>query len=249
MTKRLLDIFVSGLSLLVLLVPGLLVMLILRLTGEGNVFYLQPRVGKDGKKFKVWKFVTMRVGSESQGARDITLVDDPRVLPVGAILRKTKINELPQLINVFIGNMSLVGWRPLVDAGFNDYTPEIREKIVRIKPGLTGLGSIVFRDEESILANTTKEFRQCYTEDVAPYKGTLELWYQDHQSFWMDIKVLVCTALVVLLPGSSVYMKFFPELPQPPANGEIARIRGLTSRNPEFKTGVGDNIKPIKLKD
>ena len=225
--KRLFDISVSGIVLLILLIPGLIVMLILRLTGEGEVFYLQPRVGKDGKLFNVFKFATMRVGSEFTGTQDITVRNDPRVLPFGRLLRKTKINELPQLVNVFKGDMSLVGWRPLVERGFHYYSPEVQAQLVRWKPGLTGLGSIVFRDEEEIIEKTTKEPRQCHIEDIAPYKGSLELWYQQRQSFWMDIKVIICTALVVLMPRSNIYQRMFPDLPKPPAEGEISRIRNL----------------------
>lgn len=227
MIKRLFDIFVSGIVLLFLLIPGLFIILLLRLTGEGEVFYFQPRVGYLGKIFKVYKFATMLVGSETKGSQDITVRNDPRVTAVGRVLRKTKINELPQLINVFKGDMSLVGWRPLVERGFNYYTDEVREQIVRTQPGLTGIGSIVFRDEEEIIEKTIKEARQCYIEDISPYKGTLELWYQGKQSFWMDMKIILCTVLVILMPGSNIYERMFPDLPKPPADGEINRIRNL----------------------
>lgn len=228
MIKRLFDIIVSGIVLLFLLIPGLLVMLILRLTGEGEVFYFQPRVGYQGKIFKVFKFATMLVGSETKGSQDITVRNDPRVTAVGRILRKTKVNELPQLINVFKGDMSLVGWRPLVERGFNYYTDEVRENIVKTQPGLTGIGSIVFRDEEYIIEETIKEPRDCYIQDISPYKGTLELWYQTKQSFWMDLKIMICTVLVILMPNSNVYQRMFPDLPEPPEGGEIQRIRNLS---------------------
>lgn len=227
MIKRLFDIIVSGIVLLFLLIPGLIVMLLLRLTGEGEVFYFQKRIGHHGEIFKVFKFATMLVGSENTGNKDITVRNDPRVTPVGRVLRKTKINELPQLINVFKGDMSMVGWRPLVPTGFEHYSEEVQSKIVRNKPGLTGIGSIVFRDEEHLIEHTTKEPRVCYREDIAPYKGQLELWYGDRQGFWMDMKIIVCTALVILMPNSNIYQRMFPGLPQPPADGEIARIREL----------------------
>ncbi len=227
MIKRLFDILVSGSVLLLLLIPGLFIILLLRLTGEGEVFYFQKRVGFRGNIFKVFKFATMLVGSENTGNKDITIRNDPRVTVVGRVLRKTKINELPQLINVFKGDMSMVGWRPLVKAGFDDYDDHIQENIVKAKPGLTGVGSIVFRDEEYIIENSIKEPRECYAQDISPYKGALELWYQERQNFWMDLKVIVCTALVILLPNSNIYQRMFPDLPQPSESGEICRIRNL----------------------
>lgn len=229
MVKRLFDIVTSGFVLLFLLVPGLFVMLLLRCTGEGEVFYFQKRVGYQGKIFNVFKFATMLVGSENTGNKDITVRNDPRVTAVGRVLRKTKINELPQLINVFIGDMSVVGWRPLVPAGFDHYTDEVKSTIVKNKPGLTGIGSIVFRDEEYLIEHTTKDPRSCYREDISPYKGRLELWYSENKSFLLDMKIVVCTALVILMPNSNIYQRMFPELPKPPADGEIARIRNLNS--------------------
>lgn len=218
MIKRAFDILVSGVALLILAVPLLAVMLILRLTGEGEVWFLQERVGYQGRRFKVFKFATMRKDSEWTGNKDITLRNDPRVLPFGRFLRKTKINELPQLINIFIGDMSFVGWRPLMPRGFGYYSPDVQERIVRLKPGLTGVGSIVFRDEEAITARANKPPERVYREDIAPYKGALELWYQAHQSFWTDLKILFLTGWVVLRPQSRLYEKWLKGLPPRPAS-------------------------------
>ncbi len=214
------DIVMSGIALLILAVPLLIVMLILRFTGEGEVWFLQERVGYQGRRFKVFKFATMRKDSEWTGNKDITLRNDPRVLPFGKFLRKTKINELPQLINIFIGDMSFVGWRPLMPKSFDYYPPHIQERIVHIKPGLTGIGSIVFRDEEAITARANKPPEQVYREDIAPYKGALELWYQENQSFWVDMKILFLTAWVVLRPQSRLYEKWLQGLPPRPASLE-----------------------------
>ncbi len=224
MIKRTLDILVSGLCLLVLAIPLLLIMLILRLTGEGKVWYPQERVGLNGRLFKVYKFATMREDSERIGTGDITVRNDPRVLPVGRVLRKAKINEVPQIINIFKGDMSLVGWRPLMPKSFGYYPPHVREKIINLKPGLTGVGSIVFRDEEHIVEQAGKEPRLVYMEDIAPYKGALELWYQDRQSLWLDLKVLFVTAWVVLFPQSDIVRKAFPDLPPPAPESVLARI-------------------------
>ena len=225
--KRLLDIVVSGIVLLLLLIPGSLVLLLLRFTGEGNVIYPQSRVGLGGRIFTVYKLVTMRVGSETTGTQDITIRNDPRVLPIGRLLRKTKVNELPQIFNVFIGDMSLVGWRPLVEKSFSYYPMHVQENIVEAKPGLTGIGSIFFRDEEALLEKTSKEPRQLYVEDIAPYKGELELWYIKNRDFFLDLKILFCTAWIVLIPKSQLYQKMFPDIPIAPADGEIARLRGI----------------------
>lgn len=218
MMKRLLDILVSLMALSVLALPFLVIIVVLRFTGEGDVWYLQERVGFGGKRFRVFKFVTMRVGSEFSGNKDITVRDDPRVLPVGRVLRMTKLNELPQVLNVLLGHMSLVGWRPLVPRGFEDYPEHVQEGIVQSKPGITGIGSIIFRDEEAITTNAHKDgmdLRECYREHILPYKGEVELWYRDHQSFALDLKILWLTAKVVLVPGAGSPLRHFPGLPQP----------------------------------
>lgn len=226
MLKRLLDISVSGFVLLVLLVPAIAVMLLLRFTGEGKIFYLQNRVGMGGKIFKVFKLATMRADSATTGSKDITVRNDPRVLPVGRVLRKTKVNELPQLFNVFRGDMSLVGWRPLVEKSFSYYPEHVQKSIIDAKPGLTGMGSMFFRDEEGLLEKTDKELQQFYIEDIAPYKGELELWYNQNRSFMMDLKIIAATAWAVVSPNSNVLRSMFPDAPLPPADGEIARLRG-----------------------
>lgn len=218
MLKRLIDILVSGSVLFALAIPLGIIIVILKLTGEREAFYLQDRVGFRGKIIKVTKFVTMVKDSPNIGSRDITLRDDPRVLPVGKFLRKTKLNEVPQFWDVFVGKLSLVGWRPLMPEGFADYPEAIQREIVRTKPGLTGLGSLVFRDEEAIIAEAQAEgrdLRACYREDIMPYKGALEVWYVANQSLWIDLKILVGTAVAVLNPGWRGYTDWFADLPHP----------------------------------
>ena len=204
--------------MLVIAVPLLIVMLLLRLTGEGEVWFLQERVGLGGRRFKVFKFATMRKDSETTGTKDITLRNDPRVLPMGRILRKGKLNELPQFINIFIGDMSVVGWRPLMPKSFAYYPPHVQEQIINCKPGLTGIGSIVFRDEEAITARANKPPERVYAEDIAPYKGELELWYQRNQSLLLDLRIIFLTAWVVLHPGSRLHEKWLTGLPPRPAS-------------------------------
>ena len=148
---RLFDFVLSGIALLFLSPLLLLVMLALRSSGEGEVFYRQQRVGRDGKMFGLLKFATMLKASPNMGTGVLTVKNDPRVLPVGRILRKTKINELPQLVNIFLGDMSVIGRRPLAKKHFDILSPATRSLLVNAKPGLSGIGSIVFRDEENIL--------------------------------------------------------------------------------------------------
>lgn len=198
--KRLMDISLSLVALGVLLIPGLVIILILKITGDKQAFFFQTRVGQDKQPFTCWKLVTMWSGSEKTGTGAITIKNDPRVTRLGQFLRKTKINELPQFINVLKGDMSLVGPRPLTPEGFDFYTPEIQDIIGKVKPGLTGIGSIVFRDEEQMLGRTDKPYEQIYREDISPIKGALETRYIQHFSIWLDLKILMYTLIAVVYP-------------------------------------------------
>ena len=140
---------------------------------------------------------------------DITSGNDPRVLPVGNILRKTKINEIPQLFNILLGDISIVGPRPLTPKNFSFYSDEIQCIIKELRPGLTGIGSIVFRDEETIIANSSKKPIDCYKEDISPYKGELEKWFNEKQSFFMYFTLILLTMHSVLFPSSNLVWKIF----------------------------------------
>ena len=142
--KRLLDIVVSALSIIIFLPLFIPVVIILRFSAEGEIFYFQERYGINNSKFKIWKFATMLKNSLNLGSGSITLKNDPRVTKVGSFLRKTKINELPQIFNILKGDISIVGPRPLVDRTFKAYSKDIQSKIYNLKPGLTGIGSIIF---------------------------------------------------------------------------------------------------------
>ena len=217
--KRGLDIVGASLAILVFLPFGLVIALVLRLTGEGEIFYRQTRFGHRRQQFGLYKFVTMRKDSPKSGT--ITLKNDPRVLPVGRFLRKAKLNEVPQMLNVLLGDMSLVGWRPLPQEVFDFYPPELQEKLARLRPGLTGIGSIVFRDEESLLADVLpEEVQSAYRVRISPYKGALERWYVDHAGLWLDVKLILLTAWVVLFPQSRLHERLLPSLPPRPPNPE-----------------------------
>jgi len=213
--KRFLDVVLSFLAL-VLLAPFLLpVLVILRFTGEGEVFYIQERAGRGGNSFGLYKFATMLKNSPNIGAGEITVRGDPRVLPCGGFLRKTKINELPQLWNIFIGDMSVVGPRPMVLNTYAHYPEEARQKLNTIRPGLTGIGSIVFRDEERYLADRDEPM-EFYREHIIPYKSDLELWFVENNTLWSYIKIIFVTAWVVVFPSSNIVDKAFDGIPSLP---------------------------------
>jgi len=212
--KRTFDIIISLLTLIFLLPFFIPIIIILRLTAEGEVFYFQERYGIYNSKFKIWKFATMLKNSMNMGTGSITLKNDPRVTKIGSFLRKTKINELPQIVNILKGDISLVGPRPLVEKTFLAYNQDIRSKIYNVKPGLTGIGSIIFRDEESIISAVKDEDPiDFYKRVIAPYKGELEMWYQNNNSLFLDLQLIFMTAWIILFPKSRLYEKWFKDLP------------------------------------
>lgn len=213
--QRILDVLLSGFALLVLSPLLLPIGLLLRLTGEGEIFFFQERVGKDGKPFKLYKFATMLKNSPNSGTGTITMKNDPRILPFGKFLRKTKINELPQLLNILIGDMSLVGPRPQAQKNFSAFPLQLQEIIVKVKPGLSGLGPIVFRGEEDILADHAGSV-DFYDNVIAPYKGQIEAWYVSNQSIITYFSVILITVWVVLFPTSRIAWRVFKDLPSPP---------------------------------
>ena len=214
-SKRLLDIITSLLALIILSPLLLPIVIILRFSAEGYVFYFQDRIGKDRVNFKIIKFATMLKDSPNLASGSITLSGDWRVTKPGKFLRKTKINELPQIINILKGDISLVGPRPLVTKTFTAYNEEVQSKIYNVKPGLTGIGSIIFRDEESIISAITDEDpHEFYKRVIAPYKGELEMWYQSNNSFFLDLQLIFMTAWVIVAPETRLYEKWFKDLPK-----------------------------------
>jgi lipopolysaccharide/colanic/teichoic acid biosynthesis glycosyltransferase len=222
--KRIFDIILALLALIVLSPLLIPVMILLLVTGEHEVFYRQPRVGYKNKEFYIWKFATMLKNSPHMGHGDVTTRNDLRITPVGRWLRQSKLNELPQLINILFGDMSFVGPRPLMPAGFNRYSEEMKQKVYTVKPGLTGIGSIVFRDEELIITHSKLPAHECYAKEILPFKGALEIWYQQHRGFYTDASILFLTAWYIVFPHSQLVYKLFPSLPK---------------REPVFSEGVG----------
>jgi lipopolysaccharide/colanic/teichoic acid biosynthesis glycosyltransferase len=212
--KRFFDILFSLLALIILLPVFIPIILLLLLTGEHEVFFKQERVGYKNSIFLIWKFATMLKNSPNMGHGDVTVRKDPRITPIGRFLRQSKINELPQVINILIGDMSFVGPRPLMKVGFDRYSDEMKAKVYNVRPGLTGIGSIVFRDEELIITRSKMPPHECYRDVILPYKGALEVWYQQHQNFYTDFMILFLTAWYVVFHQSELVYKVFPSLPK-----------------------------------
>ena len=214
--KRLFDLIFSTIILVLFTPFGFFIIIILKFTGEGEIFYIQSRIGKDNKEFGIFKFATMIKNSPNLGAGDITIKNDPRVLPFGKFLRKTKLNEFPQFINVFLGSMSLVGPRPLVK-NQNNLIPKIyKDKISKLKPGITGIGSIIFRDEEQYLKHDKNLSNEFYKNEIVPFKSQLESWYHDNKSILLDFILLFITAFIVIKPKTNVYNRLINNIPKHP---------------------------------
>lgn len=212
--KRIFDILIASVALIILspiLIPSIMVLLV---TGEREIFYFQKRVGYKNRLFNIWKFATMVKNSPNIGTGEITLRNDPRVTKFGKILRMTKVNELPQIFNVFTGDMSIVGPRPLMDVSFKLYPEEIQKVIYNCKPGITGIGSLIFRDEEKIVSEAADP-KAMYAA-IYPYKGALEIWYQNHASVYTDFMIIFLTAWSIIFPSNKLVHKIFTDLPTRP---------------------------------
>lgn len=218
-TKRTFDILSSAIALIILSPLLIPVIIGLKLTGEGEIWYFQERVGYKNRRFKIFKFATMLKGSSKMPGGFITTRKDPRITPMGGFLRKSKINELPQLINILIGDMSVVGPRPVMPQSFEAYPEDIQAVIYNVKPGLTGIGSIIFRDEEELITQVKErggDVWDFYKNTIYPFKGRLEQWYQQHRSFLTDMKLIILTAWVIVSPNSQLMYKWFKDLPKRP---------------------------------
>ena len=213
--QRCFDLLFSSLALLVLsplLVP---IAVVLRLTGEGEVLFRQDRVGLGGRSFGLLKFATMLKDSPNIGTGTVTVARDPRVLPVGRFLRKTKLNELPQLINIWRGEMSVIGPRPQTQRCFDAFPAEAQADIVRVPPGLSGIGSIIFRGEEDLYEGFADP-DWVYDTLIMPYKGELERWYVRNRTLRNYFLLIALTVWVVIFPKSGLIWRVFADLPEPP---------------------------------
>ena len=213
--QRVFDVIFSGLAILVLSPLLMPIILILRVTGEGEVFFLQDRIGRDGKLFKLCKFATMLKDSPNMGSGTVTLSDDPRVLPLGSTLREYKINELPQLINIFKGDMSVIGPRPQTKRCFNAFSEEVRQDILKVRPGLSGLGVLIIYNEERMM-KSQEDADSFYDDVIMAYKGVLEQWYVRNNSVILYFVLIAATLVALVSKSSATLFKLYPTLPVVP---------------------------------
>ncbi|PRD68397.1 sugar transferase [Malikia spinosa] len=194
--KRLFDLLASGIGLLVLTPILLGIALAIKLESHGPVFFRQERIGRFGNTFRIHKFRTMVTDAERRGLQ-ITVGVDARVTKVGTVLRKYKLDELAQLIDVFVGDMSLVGPRPEVPRYVACYPAEAREIVLSVKPGITDRASIEYKDENEILGKAVDPHK-AYVDEVLPVKIRYYIDYVQNRSFWGDIRIIFATLFAIV---------------------------------------------------
>ncbi|MBE3658934.1 glycosyl transferase [Vibrio navarrensis] len=190
MAKRLFDLFLSFIGIFCLLPVFISVACWIKLDSPGPVFFRQTRVGYKGNPFRIHKFRTMKVQAESEGR--LTIGNDSRITRSGQFLRKSKIDELPQLIDVFLGNMSLVGPRPEVQEFIDCYPTDVKDKVLSVKPGITDRASIEMVDESDILGQYSDP-KKAYIDVILPVKQTYYLQYVDNHTILDDIFIIFST--------------------------------------------------------
>ena len=194
--KRIFDLFFALLGLFLLAPFFLFISCWIKFDTQGPIFFRQERVGRFGKLFRIFKFRTMCLDAESQG-RQITVGEDPRITKSGYFLRKTKLDELPQLLNVITGEMSLVGPRPEVPHYVAFYPPDVRERVLSVPPGITDYASIEYRDENTILGCAVDPDKT-YIEEILPIKLAYYQRYIDERSLWVDFMLIMRTLKAIV---------------------------------------------------
>ena len=194
--KRSFDFIVSLIGLVLLIPFFFIIAIAIRLDSTGPIFFRQVRIGQYGLPFHIHKFRTMIVDAEIKGLQ-VTVRKDPRITSVGNFLRKYKLDELPQLFDVFIGKMSLVGPRPEVPKYVVNYSPKIRDIVFSVKPGITDNTSIHYHSENDLLTMSNKP-EKVYLEAILPKKLQSYVDYVKHQTFWGDIKIILKTLMILL---------------------------------------------------
>lgn len=212
---RFIDMILSLSSIVILSPLFFILFLILKFTGEGEIFFSQTRVGRYGKEFKLFKFATMLKNSPNMEFGTVTVKNDPRILPIGSFLRDTKINELPQLLNVLIGDMSLIGPRPMTDEGYKSFSNIQKKEISKLLPGLSGVASIILRNEESILEQV-KNPLDFHRNVLNPYKANLEMWFGRKLSLRNYLILIFLTFIKVFFSRSNLINLIYKDLPPPP---------------------------------
>ena len=243
--KRIFDIIFSSIVIILFLPLGLIIVSILKLTGEGEMIYKQSRIGQYSEPFGLFKFVTMVKDSPNLGAGDITIENDPRVLPFGKFLRKTKLNEFPQFINVLIGDMSLVGPRPNVKRDVDLYS-DVEMKLLTVRPGITDFSSIVFSDEGDILEGVDDPDLS-YNQLIRPWKSRLGILYIENQGLLLDIKLILLT-LIAIFNKPAVLNIIVNELKKLTTDPELIQIcKRETDLKPAKPPGLHEVVKSRDL--
>ena len=190
MMKRLFDLIASLIS--VILLSPLLIAIALAVKADGGpAFFRQVRVGMGGRLFRIFKFRTMVVGAEKLGSL-VTSEHDPRITKIGRILRKTKLDELPQLFNVFLGDMSIVGPRPEVPYYVEKWPDRVRRIVLSVRPGITDYATLFYNDEQAVLAEANNP-EEAYMEEIMPHKLAMYMRYVEDSNFWLDLKLILAT--------------------------------------------------------
>lgn len=194
--KRWFDLLASGLGLIALSPFLMFISLLIKLDSKGSVFFRQERVGRFGKVFRIHKFRTMVTDAERKGLQ-ITVGADARVTRVGGVLRKYKLDELPQLIDVLLGDMSIVGPRPEVPRYVACYPEEMKDVVLSVRPGITDWASIEYKDENRILG-LAEDPHRAYVEQVLPVKLEYYINYVRRRTFWGDLKIILATLVAIV---------------------------------------------------
>ena len=201
--KRCFDFILSLMALIFLLPFFIVVAWVIKKDG-GSAFYRQQRVGKYGTLFNIYKFRSMVIDADKTGAK-VTASHDPRITRIGSLLRKTKIDELPQLFNVLIGDISLVGPRPEVPYYVSKWPDECKKTILSVKPGITDYATLFYNDEQAVLA-TARDPEKAYLEKVMPHKIAMYGQYVEDQNLWLDVRLILATLLK--MAGIDSYRRF-----------------------------------------
>ena len=209
--KRGADVLFSILGILISAPVLLISIILIFISGETSPVYLSYRIGKDGKLFRMFKLRTMSRNRPSKSP--LTAYNDNRINFFGRFLRFSKIDELPQFFNILNGDLSFVGPRPMLPEVYIYYTDKTREKLNTIRPGVTGIGSIIFRNESELFKKVKGNHESFYKENIAPAKAELELWYTKNRSFVIDFKILALTVVALFYGQVKSLKRHFKNLP------------------------------------
>ena len=229
-TKRISDILIS-LVLILLFAPLMLFsVLLVILSSPGPLFYMQKRVGRNGEAFSIIKFRTMTVGADKCGP-SVTSADDVRITPVGRFMRRTKLDELPQLFNVLRGDMSLVGPRPQVPRFVDEFHSDLKDVVLSVPPGVTGITALCFRNEEKMLEQIDDRERY-YIDHIMPVKLKLDAWYVRNRRLSADLFLLAATACLLSYPPlRSMFVRTGGDFGERMANGILGRYLAFCGGN------------------